>query len=230
MRQLLTGTGPLNATMWYQVDLIIITILTVVIFKCLSPRYAIACIWGLGSVALFMQYSGMNIAIFENSTYAIQYSMGRLCEMMPYVTIGILLCYFNILRRYEKNRICIIISCLFGIYFISNYSVFTKLEGYGYQGAYYIVMAILLISLFYYFPFNMLPDKLCHIINQTSKYTLGIYCMHRCVMTVLDSYVFPKSNIQVNSFLECVIVFILSFIISFIGSKIPIKWIQRAFV
>lgn len=228
--QVCTGISPLNATMWFQVDLIILTTIVLLIFRCLKQKDAIICITVIGFVALIMEYSGANGKLFANARYEIQYSIGRLCEMMPYVTTGVILCCYNTLDYYVKNKWHIIIASFFGICFVTRYPVFIKPEGYGYQGIYYIVMALLLICLFYYFPFHKLPDKICAIINEISKCTLGIYCIHRCVITILNAYVIPKTDIQANSFSECILVFILSLIISFIGSKAPMNWLKSAFV
>lgn len=72
-------------------------------------------------------------------------------------------------------------------------------------------------------PFDNLNIKYLSFIEFISKYTLGIYCMHRLVARFVNE-AFVKIGLEKSSFLSCVLIYILSFVISLIIFKIPSKY------
>ena len=95
--QLLLGHC-LNQSEWFQVDLIIITVLFATLFKYLKPKWG-GIILLLGSfAAIVMQYSDLNVYVLEYifirkmHSELVPYTIGRFAEMFPYAAIGVWMC------------------------------------------------------------------------------------------------------------------------------------------
>lgn len=69
------GHSPqLNATMWYQVDLIYLTLLFLAVILIFQKNYETV-LMILGFLALAAQYSGINL-IFDNLRFELKYPLG----------------------------------------------------------------------------------------------------------------------------------------------------------
>ena len=106
------------------------------------------------------------------------------------------------------------------IYFIYNYGIFISIEKYGrtynYNGVDKNVFSIFSFIGFYLIPFEMFQSKnLKNIIKLVSNYTQGIYCIH----PIIAFYATFFFNLK-RTFQGCIIIYIISYLISFIGAKI----------
>lgn len=214
----------INETMWYQVDLIIITGIMTLVCYLTKEKVRLVIMWVMLGLSLIFQYSGINAQIFTNLSYEVKYPLGRLCEMIPYAVVGFFFSYYGLLQKMEKYRWNIIVGFSVIIFSLLSYSVFIKPEGYGYSGIDGICMAILLVSVCYLIPFYKLPGKVNLIIEKLSKYTLGIYCIHRLIRTLLVVFLYPKVKIEQNTFQECILVYVICYLVVILISKIPFKW------
>lgn len=79
----------INETMWFQVDLIILTLLYFLIFRFMKREKAIICICVLAITSIFLQYSGINYNTFKDLINETRYPLGRIAEVIPYCTIRI---------------------------------------------------------------------------------------------------------------------------------------------
>lgn len=108
--QLLFGHSPkLNPPLWYQFNLIILTLFFIFLFKYIK-KYISIVICTIFVLALFIQYSNINSSLFANYRYEITYPLGRIAEMIPYACIGILISKYNLLlalRNKYKSSIYI---------------------------------------------------------------------------------------------------------------------------
>lgn len=165
----------LNPSMWYQVDLLWLTLvfLTIIVFckKSYEPV-----IWGLSLIAWIAQYTGVNM-MWNTLPYEIKYPVGRFVEMLPIASFGFILASKNILEKMKKHKIIVALSCIVLIALIYKYNVFSELDGYGYQGIKQIVVAFAVLCLFYVMPFDLIENtkKLKKVVAFISNYTLGIY-------------------------------------------------------
>ena len=75
----------------------------------------------------------------------------------------------------------------------------------------------------YLLPFEKINEKCLRFIEFISKYTLGIYCMHRLV-NKFACQIFVHMGFEESSFLGCILVYIICFMISLLVSKIPSKF------
>ena len=224
--QIFTGHSPqLNATMWYQVVLIVISAIYFGVFYFCSRQKGMLIIFILMVFALLMQYSGLNYALFSGMRYELKYPLGRICEMIPYAFIGFSFAYYGIFDQLKKHRIIIVASSiLIGLLLaiIPYMSFFSSVHGFGYSGIQKICVAILLVVVAVLFPFDSMPVKVKNIILVISRYTLGIYCMHRMTGTFMRLFL-ERLGIESGTFLLCVLNYIVCYFISAFIAAFPGK-------
>jgi len=214
----------LNGPMWYQVILLLITSIYIGIFY-FAERKGLFIIWILLFLSLFLQYSGINYKLFQSTRYEIKWTFGRFIEMIPYATLGVTCAYYKIFDKLKQNRLnaCILFS-LFCCFFI-KYWIIKPANGYGYEFDNRIVLVFFVTGLAYFLPFEYLPEVFLRILRTLTKYTLGIYCMHMAIGKLLN-FILNKTNVTIDSFLVCIIIYVLGYFISYFMSKIPTKYVR----
>ena len=217
--QILTGTSQLNPTMWYQVALILLTLLFLLIILLFKRKYMVV-LYLLGAVTIFTQYSGMNM-VFSNLRFELRYMIGFSLEMIPIAIAGFAIAYNNILDELCKNKYLTVGFGIFTVGIVATYGVFTEVPGYGYQGISMIVISFALVALFYAMPLLQLPAPILAVIEKATRYTMGIYCMHRLIATILNVIVTKaKINISINSFGICIFIYAICYLLSWLGTRI----------
>ena len=222
--QIFTGHSPrLNATMWYQTVLIVLSLIYFFIFTFIPQKIGIICIYIVMAVALVLQYSGINYSIFSGLRYELMYPLGRIAEMIPYATIGFSLSYYEIYKKLNRYRWpVILLSAIMGIILVVK-PIFPKAMGFGYSGILGIFVAFMLITIAVLFPINdFLNEKLKKTVLVLTKYTLGIYCIHRLVEYML-TYVFGMQDMAEGTFIFCVLIYFISYVLSAIIAALPLK-------
>ena len=221
--QLFTGhSSKINAAMWYQISLILLTLVFMAIFYCLSAKKGVAVVCILLIFSVGWQYSGLNQAVFVDLRSELKYPLGRLFEMIPYAAAAFLVSYFQIHKKLESYRISGLIGVILLTAFLMKYSIISNPPGYGYSGVQKILIAFGLIMVAWLFPVEKLPTAVMKIIMVLSRYTFGIYCMHNLVGRFMKT-IFSMFGIQSETLFMCVVVYATCYIISFMISKIPIK-------
>lgn len=221
--QLFTGHDTvLNPSMWYQIEIILITIVFYNLFKRLNNKGGYISIVVLMLACYALQYSGINLMLFKDLRFELKYPLGRIAEMIPYAVIGITLKYFDILEKLKKYRYIIMPLCVF--LFLQGFNIaWYDMKDFGFSGLCKPYLAIWIILFAYYVPLEYLPDSIKRIILVISDYTLGIYCVHRLTNYLLAIFV-PGLNLL--SFEKCILIYILSYIICFLLSLVPNKHIK----
>ena len=174
----------------------------------------------LSILSYFLQYSKYNYIFFDNYQECVSHSVGHFVETIPLAATAFILYYSGILNGLRKSRYSIIFYCSLVIYFIYNYGIFISIEKYGrtynYNGVDKNVFSIFSFIGFYLIPFEMFQSKnLKNIIKLVSNYTQGIYCIH----PIIAFYATFFFNLK-RTFQGCIIIYIISYLISFIGAKI----------
>ena len=216
----------LNGPLWFQSQIIYITILFFLIFKFFKTDIAIFITWILLILSWVFEYSGLNFKIFDSQIYEIKWSFGRFVEMVPYATMGLSCAYFNVFEKLKQKRIysCILFGFLCCFFF--KYWMIKPASGFGYEFNQFMILVFFVIGFVYLIPFEKLPEKLKTVLRFLTKYTLGIYCMHLGLGKILNIY-FEKMSQKINNFILCIIIYILGFIISFLLDRIPSKWAKQ---
>ena len=213
--QVFTGHSPkLNPAMWYQIDVLLVTVFFVLIIKIFNNRatYAI----GLSvAISIFLQYSEINL-IFSNLRYELKYPLGRIAEMIPLASGGFFVSKYNLLNKYSK-QIAIPISVLI-IVIVAIVEPFSIISEYGYSGIDKIIVAGALILLFYSIPFDLLPERIVERVKFFLNYTLGIYCMHNLIGRGINSFLLRLGLVKwANTFGECLVIYSICFIFAHIA-------------
>lgn len=215
--QIFTGHS-FNATMWYQTDLIAITILFLVIIIIFKENSTYV-LFILGAFSLFMQYSGLNL-YFDDWRFELKYPLGRFFEMLPLAVLGFLISHNKILEKVKKYRYITIGTCMYFLFMLKKYDIFTSMDefGYGYSGIENIVVSLFFIGLFYCLPFERVSIKFKNTIRILTSYTMGIYCMHRLIASIINVVIsILHLNIVTNSFGICILIYIICFVCAWIG-------------
>ena len=169
----------LDSVLWFQWDLIIITALLFLLFKCCrntKAGYGVLVI--ISGIAIAMQYTGINYNFFSQLPTEMAYPLGRLAEMLPYATIGMLLS--RNLRKLEfNNYVAVAFIIIAGTIIYVN--PLSPPIGFAYAGLDKMVVCVLLFIGFYYFKLDALNGGVRRFIKLISQYTMGIYCAHLLV-------------------------------------------------
>ena len=174
----------------------------------------------IGIISYFLQYSTYIYIFFDNYKDCISHSLGHVVETFPIAITAFIISKYNIPNRITNKRYTIIFYCILGNYFIYNYKIFMEINIYGhrynYNGFDKNIFAILSFFAFYLIPIdNIKLNKLKIFINIVTKYTQGIYCLHIIVFHFATGIIHLK-----RTFNGCLIIYIISYLLSFIGEKI----------
>lgn len=220
--QMLTGhCTRINAAMWYQTDSIFLTAVFILVLFIFREYYKTGFSIML-FLAILFQYSGRNFALFEECRNEVMYPAGRICEMIPLAVLGFFIADYGICEKLKERWKEIVLLSAVLIFMIRRYAVFSDVPGYGYSGLNKIVPAVILVTVFNVLPLDKIPEKLQNGIGMLTRYTMGIYCMHMLCGRLLN-IVLGHYGIVTNTFLECIVIYSLCYIGSFLISKIPIK-------
>ncbi len=226
----------LNQTEWFQIDLIILTIVFIVLFK-IFKKHAIFVTWLMGYLALYLQYSGKNGALFDNVVWKegfnagyVTYPIGRIMEMLPFAVIGILICHYEILDKIKKHRCAVIVISILSLCFLFNMDVFSSVERqYDYSGCYYILVGTISVILFCLVPLEVLPTFIKKIIMFFSQFSLSVYFGQRLIATLIYNTCFNAwFKMRPGSIHDCIIIYTCCVIIAWCISLIPSKYIRMA--
>lgn len=212
----------INQSMWYQFVLLVITIIFYGIFRTCSEKKSICILVILSIISLVSQYLGIGYYLFSSLRMELSYPLGRLIEVFPYATIGFLLYYFNVFKKIINffggiylPVICF--SCILVVLLVTN--IFPTEVGFGYSGLDYIFTAFCIVIIFYLLNGFAKNAIYKNIVVIATKYTLGIYCMHRLVGNVFV-ILFDMLHIPVDGFTFCIFIYICCYFIASIMAKI----------
>jgi len=211
-----------NCALWFQNILILITIIFVIVILLLKNIYMHSLAL-LGLLAYILQYTGFNYKFFRKN-FSIHYrlTLGRFAEGFPNAVSGFYIALNNLTKVLKNSsRITIIISLII-LFFITKFNVFSDIKTYKYGGIRLNIAGICIFFVFYLFPFGALKNKfLINIIKQLTSFTGGIYFIHNLIgRGYILNKILSILEIKRHSLLECIIVFFISYIFCFYGTKL----------
>lgn len=226
--QLSTGL-PVNVSLWYLIILFWISIVFWTIRMISNKKVFLIIITALAVFCIVSQYTGLNLLIFSNAHYNIQKSFGRMAEMIPLSVVGIwislLVPYINKLEK--KHHVIIFVSSLV----VLSLLTFLKwkfdidhFRGQDYNGLLLIGVSLLLVLTAFTNPLNFIKnEKFCCVIKWMSKYTMGIFCIH-IVLGLFLEWGMGYISGPTHNFFFALILYALSYLVSFFISLIPNKY------
>ena len=206
-----------NYSLWFQNILILITISFIIIVY-LFKRNCLKAFVFIYIICYILQYSEINYKFFSNNfTINSSATFGRFVEAFPNAISGFYLSYINIIPIVKKNKkIILFFNILFLL--ITIFHKFDKFHNFKYGGIRLNLAGISIFIFFSYLPLENLRNKiLIKIFLLITSHTGGIYFIHRLIGNgYLFSKLFPSIK---GTFSGCIIVYLISFLISFTGNK-----------
>ena len=223
---------------WFHGDLIILTALFFVAFRavsCAKANFYLA----LGAVALgfTLQYTPLNDAMFGWMPFGAKYPLGRLAAMLPYAGAGFLLAAI-------KDRLAALTpgmkvsAALFGLW-LAWLVVYRDVcprphSEVGYAGLQLNLTAWGIFFAFYYLPFDKMPAAFLKVVLGVSKYCMGVYCIHLLLGQLVFDFVFKGTKtatkygeLRIFTVVQCIVVWVLSYVLCWLIAKIPVKFFKR---
>ena len=220
--QLITGRK-FYVQFWFLSNLLLITIFLFILSFFLAINIFLKILQAIGIISYFLQYSTYNYIFFDNYKDCISHSLGHIIETFPMAITAFIINKYNIPNRMKSIRYTIILYCILGNYFIYNYKIFSEIQKYGhkynYNGLEKNIFAMFSFFVFYLIPIEYIKsNKLIIFINIVSKYTQGIYCLHPIANYFATNIIHIK-----KTFNGCLIIYLISYLMSFTGDKISFK-------
>ena len=201
---------------WFQFYLILTTLLFIIISFVMKENF-ITTLEIISIISYIILYKNLNYNYFHQFSPFIKFSVGHFVEMMPISISGSVIAsldVFQLIKKYSKKAI--FFSCI-SLYFIFNYKVFYHLKG-NFGGFAYNIASFFMFTIFYFFPFNYFDSAVFYnFIYQITKYSNGIYSFHLIFHGTFHSKI---GVLKDGSFNRCILIYFLSFFISFIGEKL----------
>ena len=202
---------------WFQFFLIWTTLLFVIISFAAKKRYLLI-IEHIYILSYLLRYSNLNYQFFIQYSLIIQNSVGQFLEVMPMSVSGSIIASSNIFKIIQLYNKKVIYLSAIALIFIIKYNIFSDINLFAFGGMILDICSVLLFFIFYLFPLNNIKSPyIKKLINLITNNTQGIYSIHQLVRMALLSKV---DQIKNGSFSGCVLIYIFSYFISFIGEKL----------
>lgn len=196
--------------LWFLFNLLFQSLFFYIISFFLKKNFLIFVIL-LGMIFAIFQYSKYNYIFFLQYKDSISHSIGHFVISFPIAVVAFCVKKINLKSYFEKNYVISLI-----IIFIFLHILFIIGTPNTYLGIDKIVFALFAFIGFSLIPLNKyLKDHSKNIIYLITNYTQGIYCLH----IMIKIYIIKLFNIK-TSFLFCIKLYIICYILSFIGKKI----------
>jgi len=205
---------------WFQWDLIMITIMFSIFIFLINYNYLFY-LQLLVFFAYFLQYSGYNMKFYKKLSHEKKECLGRFAEVFPFTVTGFYLASINIFYLLNFHKIKTFIFSALIFCFIENYSVFSQIKGVSYFGIDKNIKAISIIFIFSLFPSDKIKNKkLIIFLRHISNYTGGIFFLHYTVYIYFKRFCKLIKN---GSFLGCINIYLICYLLCLIGAKISRK-------
>ena len=219
LKQLIIGRK-FYGQFWFLFNLLFFTIIFFILSILLEENNLLQITKTIAIISYILQYSTYNYIFFDNYRECISHSIGHFVETFPIAITAFLLYSYDIPNKLKKVRNKTIFYCILGNYFIYKYKIFMDITIYGrkynYNGFDKNIFALLSFIGFYLIPIDFLnSNKLNLFIKLATNYTQGIYCVHTTIAYYATKLFHLKRNLY-----GCIIIYILSYLISFLGTKI----------
>jgi len=226
--QLLTGHSGMNSPLWYLAVTLWISVLFWMLGVLFEKKVFLLLISVLAVISVVSQYVGLNYALFGSLPYELKYPLGRMTEMIPYASLGVL-CSMALPKlnklNFKQHLIIFIVAIglIAVVMLIKHFFIHYTIEGFGYNGIYSIIISLLLTVSAFTVPLNYVRNKVfVKVVRKMTDYTMGVFCMH-ILVGGLTEYVFLQLGFQTRTILMCLAIYVVSYIISLLISLIPLK-------
>lgn len=211
-RQLILGSNFLGV-LWFLFSTIHITIIFIFV-SFLFKSNSLYIFQILSIFVIFLEYLKIDTYIL-NYPFRTRVSVSYCLRQIPQAIFGFSFSTSKMVLNLKILRYPVFISFihLLIIILIFKYEVFTYIGPY--NGIEYIFSSFVFFIGFYILPLDKINPKICSLLKKVTSYTQGIFCLH----TIIRFYVILIFDKQ-RSLSGAYITYIVSYLISFAGSKI----------
>jgi len=199
--------------LWFQFNLILITILFYIIAFIFKSNY-LSFLQILGIFSYLFQFSNINYNYFKVYIHYIKYSVGYFAETLPIAVTGLSISSIDIINISKKKYLLNIIIYIYLLFILFNYKIFSPVKGFGKQGILYNIEAVSFFLIFSLIQLDNFNKKILIYIKHLTSFTPGIYFLHISIYHISKTKI---SLIKNNTFLGCLLIYLISYLISFIG-------------
>lgn len=203
-----------NTAMWFNAVLALLTVLLYLICK-RWPKYSMVIVLIVSLLAVFVSYSGLN-NVFMSLRSELNFPLGRIAEMIPFAGFGLLLYKSREDKKYL--HLIIFVASVFLVKELCGVVYNGEVIGYHYNGMKLFLCATLLVSLCVYMPLQKSPTCLKKTLAFLSRYSMGVYCIHMLVGTVIGFL-----NVDTDPLYYSLLIYLVSLISCCLISKVPYK-------
>ena len=239
--QILFGSTRIEGVMYYNWDLMVIILFLWTVFHYFGKHTGWVIVIGLMLADIGWIISEGNYNSFVNMPWEMKWTLGRLFEFYPYAVVGMVLKKLlekitSTVMQEEKYRNFfryIFLIMIFELAWMLTYyhdvdSAFAW-KGFGDGHTMQMLTSTAFITVSYFIPYSSgrISSIIHRIIGMVSRYTMGIYCLHNIVGTICVYIALRMYPAIVNSLLMCFIIFLLSYIMSFVIAKLPFRFVKQ---
>ena len=229
--QLLT-VSHINVSLWFLSMMIWISGLFWLIRYLSNKKVFLIVVSIFSIICLVLQYTGLNVWLFNQTIFEIRVSVGRIVEMIPYATAGVWLS-LTIPHLYKVNfkiKIIIFVSTLAvmgAALIIRNQFISYRTPGDDYAGLFKLSMAALLVLTAYTNPLNAINSSdFKATIKWITAFTMGVFCMHDVIGRFVE-WGFGALGWPIKNVLAVLAIYAICYLISFLINLIPNKYVKQ---
>lgn len=230
----LLGSSPrLAMQFWFYADLLMITGALFLLCRFVAVRCCTAMLVGCVAFGLTFQYSGLNYWLFGDLPFESKWTLGRLCAMLPYAAIGLMLgsAKDRIDGLSPRARWAVAGFALWMIVWVMKFDPLPRPQpGLSYQGLDLDILACAFLAVFYFLPFNRLPAAVSRGVLAVSRYAMGVYCVHLMLGWLLCAYVFPRLGVVQEGIFSCVLIYVASWTLCWFVDCLPSRFTKALVV
>ena len=197
--------------LWYLFSMILLTIIFFILSN-IFKKYFLFVLWLLSFFTYIIQYSGYYKFLNEYKNN-VKLPILDTLSILPLSVLGLSIVSSNLKHILTDNKKTILFFSYLFLFFLFKYNIFIDLTGY--NGIVNIFTSLLFFMCFSLLPLENINICVKRIIKTTTNYTNGIYCL-QCKMIPLCRRLFGLKG----NFKSCIIIYLISYFISFIGIMI----------
>ena len=223
--QMITGSDRyLCPQFWYQFDLIVFTLIFWLLFR-FTGKHASRILVITAILCFVLQYTEWNYDLFCRFEYELWFPLGRLAEVFPFCVSGYLLYDQKIRRIIRENKISSLVISALLLVTAAFCPFIPKIQhGFEYGGVGLWIYSVTVFVIFDLLPFERIPELFKRLIGFLSKYSFGVFCIHLGVGKVWECILCPNTGLIRGTFIECIVIYLISLILSWLISLIPSKY------
>lgn len=213
--QVLIGCG-VHGIFWFQFNLLFISLFVVIIIFISKKTYNLI-LFVFCMIIIFFKYFGYISLFFSKyKIIPVHHSIHPLPNSFIFAITGFYLASIDILNKSKLywKKICL----FFGLFL----SLIMRIKKYFFLEIIYIdIVGICLLFIFALLPFEKINNSFIKLFLQNiTNFTGGVYYLHPEVGLIFRRFV---NNIYSGNFIGCIDIYIISYIICFVGSNLFAK-------